>query len=225
MPEHQIILVIFIIFSGAAILATFALFTRQSILVAYMVLGIVLGPWGLKLVNNASTVRDVGEIGIIFLLFLLGLHLPPQKLWQMLKKVSWVGFMSSLIFAAIGFFIMWCFKFSIIECLVVGAAVMFSSTIIGIKLLPTTVLHHQHTGEVMISVLLLQDLIAIIVLVLLHALAASSKIYIKIGLVAVAFLVLFFLAYLIERFLLFQLLKKFNRIKECPLLGAWHWRN
>lgn len=224
MTEHQqIILVIFIIFTGAAVLATVALFTRQSILVAYMILGILLGPWGLKLVNDASKVRDVGEIGIIFLLFLLGLHLPPQKLWHMLKKVSWVGCMSSLIFAAIGFIIMWCFKFTIIECAVVGAAVMFSSTIIGIKLLPTTVLHHQHTGEVMISVLLLQDIIAIVVLVLLHALAASSKVYIEIGLVAVAFVVLFVLAYLVERFLLFQLLKKFNRIKEYIFLLSIAW--
>ena len=44
--------------------------------------------------------------------------------------------------------------------MIIGAAMMFSSTIIGIKLLPTTVLHHQHTGEIMISILLLQDLLA-----------------------------------------------------------------
>jgi Kef-type K+ transport system membrane component KefB len=46
---------------------------------------------------------------------------------------------------------------------------MFSSTIIGIKLLPTTVLHHRHIGEMMVGLLLLQDLIAIICLVLIMA--------------------------------------------------------
>ena len=98
-----------------ASLSTFALLTRQSMLVAYMVLGIALGPW----VGNPEMVRHVGDIGILFLLFLLGLHLPPQKLWHMLKKVSWVGFISSIVFAAIGFVVMWFFGFSISECLVV----------------------------------------------------------------------------------------------------------
>src|ERR1700722_1901468 len=130
MPDqHQLIFAIFIIFTGAAIFSMLALLTHQSMLVAYMILGIVLGPSGLKLINDSQMVRHVGDIGILFLLFLLGLHLPPQKLWHMLKKVSWVGFMSSVIFAAIGFLIMWFFAFTIPECIVVGAAMMFSSTI------------------------------------------------------------------------------------------------
>src|SRR3984957_2027046 len=196
MPEqHQLIFAIFTIFAGAAILSTFALLTRQSMLVAYMILGGVLGPWGLKIISYPQVGRHVGDIGILFLLFLLGLHLPPQQLWHMLKEVSWVGFMSSVIFATIGFLIMWLFAFTIPECIVVGAAMMFSSTIIGIKLLPTTVLHHQHTGEVMISVLLLQDLLAIFVLLMLRALTASGNIYMDIGLVIVALPALLLFAY------------------------------
>lgn len=220
MPEqHQLIFAIFVIFTGAALLSTLALLTHQSMLVAYMILGIALGPW----VGDPGMVRHVGDIGILFLLFLLGLHLPPQKLWHMLKKVSWVGFMSSLIFAAIGFFIMFGFSFGVKECLVVGAAMMFSSTIIGIKLLPTSTLHHQHTGEVMISVLLLQDLLAILVLVLLRALAASGNIYKEIALVAIALPALLLFAYTAERFLLFWLLAKFNRIKEYLFLLSIAW--
>jgi Kef-type K+ transport system membrane component KefB len=224
MPDqHQLIFAIFIIFAGAAVLSTFALLTHQSMLVAYMILGVVLGPWGLKLIGDPQMVRHVGDIGILFLLFLLGLHLPPQKLWHMLKKVSWVGFASSVIFAAIGFFIMWGFGFTISECLVVGAAMMFSSTIIGIKLLPTTVLHHQHTGEMMISVLLLQDLLAILVLVLLRALTATGNIYMDIGLVIIALPALLLFAYVAERFALRWLLAKFNRIKEYLFLLSIAW--
>jgi Kef-type K+ transport system membrane component KefB len=224
MPEqHQLIFAIFTIFAGAAVLSTFALLTRQSMLVAYMILGGVLGPWGVKIIDDPQLVRHVGDIGILFLLFLLGLHLPPQKLWHMLKKVSWVGFMSSVIFAAIGFLIMWFFAFTIQECIVVGAAMMFSSTIIGIKLLPTTVLHHQHTGEVMISVLLLQDLLAILVLLMLRALTASGNIYMDIGLVIVALPALLLFAYAAERFVLHWLLAKFNRIKEYLFLLSIAW--
>ncbi len=224
MPEqHQLIFAIFTIFAGAAVLSTFALLTRQSMLVAYMILGGILGPWGVKIIGDPQMVRHVGDIGILFLLFLLGLHLPPQKLWHMLKKVSWVGFMSSVIFAAIGFLIMWFFAFTIPECIVVGAAMMFSSTIIGIKLLPTTVLHHQHTGEVMISVLLLQDLLAIFVLLMLRALTASGNIYMDVGLVIVALPALLLFAYAAERFVLRWLLSKFNRIKEYLFLLSIAW--
>src|ERR1700721_2993530 len=99
--------------------------------------------------------------------------MPPEKLLHTIKKVSWVAVASSAIFAAIGYAIGWLFGFSTIECWVIGAAMMFSSTIIGIKLLPTTVLHHQHIGEIMISILLLQDLFAIVVLMLLHTAVAN----------------------------------------------------
>lgn len=223
MFEHQVLFFIFLLFTGAAILSTLALFTHQSMLVAYMILGVLLGPWGLKIINDPEMIRHVGDIGILFLLFLLGLHLPPQKLWHMLKKTSWVGFMSSLIFATVGFLVMWWFGFTITECLVIGAAVMFSSTIIGIKLLPTTTLHHQHTGEVMISVLLLQDLLAIIVLLVLRAMTAQGNIYIDIILVIIALPFLLVLAYLAERFILRKLLSKFNRIKEYLFLVSIAW--
>ena len=66
------------------------------------------------------------------------------------------------------------FGYTNTEALIVGAALMFSSTIIGLKLIPTTVLHHQHTGEVIISILLLQDIIAIFLLLLLEGSASSS---------------------------------------------------
>lgn len=224
MPDqHQIIFAIFIIFTGAAILSTFALLTHQSMLVAYMILGMIFGPSGLQLIADPQMVRHVGDIGILFLLFLLGLHLPPQKLFHMLRKVVWVGAFSSIIFAAVGFLIMWAFGYSINECIVVGAAMMFSSTIIGIKLLPTTVLHHQHTGEIMISILLLQDLLAIVVLLVLRALTASGNIYLDFGLVILALPVLLLLAFVAERYLLRWLLAKFNRIKEYLFLLSIAW--
>ena len=93
----------------------------------------------------------------------------------MLKQMTWVGLASSGLFLAIGYCIAYLFGMSHADCLVIGAAVMFSSTIIGIKLLPTTVLHHQHTGEVMIGVLLFQDIIAIIVLLCLRAAQPSER--------------------------------------------------
>ncbi len=168
MHDGAIFYTIFLIFAGAAVFSTVVLYTRQSLLVAYILLGAALGPWGLQLITDLSAVRQVGDVGIVFLLFLLGLHLQPQNLVHMLKKVTWIAMLSSLLFAVIAYLIGRLFGLSNTESWVLGAAMMFSSTIIGLKLLPTTILHHQHTGEIMISVLLMQDLIAIVVLILIN---------------------------------------------------------
>jgi Kef-type K+ transport system membrane component KefB len=221
--EHNLVYSIFLIFTGAAVLSTAALLTRQSMLVAYMLLGVILGPWCLKLVGDSGAVRHIGDVGIIFLLFLLGLHLPPQKLIHMLRKVSLVGLISSLLFAFIGYGIGLLFHYNQTESIVIGAAMMFSSTIIGIKLLPTTILHHQHTGEVMISVLLLQDLIAIAVLLVLRAVTLGGNVANDALLVSFGFPATLLFAYLFERLVLLRLFAKFNRIKEYMFLVAIAW--
>ncbi|MFN3234512.1 MAG: cation:proton antiporter [Gammaproteobacteria bacterium] len=213
----------FIIFSGAAVLSTIALFTRQSLLVAYIILGMFLGPWALGIVQNPERVTQTGDIGIIFLLFLLGLHLHPQNLLHMLKKMSWITFVSSVLFFGIGFVVPYLFGFTLTESLVVGAAMMFSSTIIGLKLLPTTVLHHQHTGELMISILLMQDLLAIIVLLALRAVASEHSTVWHLGAVLVAFPVLLFIAYIFQRFVLIKLLEKFDRVQEYLFMLSIGW--
>ena len=162
----------FLIFSGAAVFASLALYTRQPLIIAYIALGACIGPYGLSLVKDLNLLSQIGHIGIIFLLFLLGLDMQPQALWATLRKSTVVAVFSSAIFLATGFAVTFLFGYSTLDALIVGAAMMFSSTIIGIKLLPTTVLHHRHIGELMIGLLLLQDLLAIIVLMVL--LSASS---------------------------------------------------
>lgn len=223
MVEHNLIFSIFLIFTGAAVLSTFALLTRQSMLVAYMLLGVLLGPFGLKLIGDIGNVREVSDVGIIFLLFLLGLNLPPQKLLLMLKKITWVAVISSTIFVAIGYLVAWLSDYTLVERLVIGAAMIFSSTIIGIKLLPTTVLHHQHTGEVMISVLLLQDLIAILILLLMHGFSSGGVIWKGVSMIVLGFPAILIFAYLVERFILPRLFSRFNRIKEYMFLVAIGW--
>jgi Kef-type K+ transport system membrane component KefB len=218
----QLIYPIFLIFAGAALTSTLALFTRQSMLVAYMLIGVVLGPPCLNLVSDVSQIRHTGDIGIIFLLFLLGLHLPPQKLLNMMSKISIVGVASSLAFLVFGSLVTYLFGFSLTDSLIVGAAMMFSSTIIGIKLLPTTILHHQHTGEVMISVLLFQDLVAILVLLAIK-LADGGGHLVYILKVALGFPCLLIFAFVVERYFLMWLFRKFSRIKEYLFLLSIAW--
>src|SRR3989338_1030681 len=110
-------------------------------LVAYMLLGFILGPFELKLVPDAKIVTEIGEIGIIFLLFLLGLHLQPKNLVQLLRSTLVVSIGSSVFFAAVSYLLPRWFGYSPIDSIIMGTALLFSSTIIGLKLLPTTVLH------------------------------------------------------------------------------------
>lgn len=214
---------LFLIFTGAAALSTLALYTRQSLLVAYMLLGIFLGPWGLRWVNDSNVIGEIGSVGIIFLLFLLGLHLQPQKLLMTLRKVSWIVLISSILFLSFGFFTAYAMGLGTAQSLVIGATCMFSSTIIGLKLLPTTVLHHQHTGEMIISVLLLQDLVAMLTLLVMHSFGMPEISWFKIILVLLSLPGLLLFAFLFERFVLRKLFRRFNRIHEYLFLLAIGW--
>lgn len=215
---------LFLIFGGATIMATVSLFTRQSILVGYILLGIILGPWGMKLIPDSTVIDQTGDVGIMFLLFLLGLHLHPQKLLVMFGKTIWIAVISSIVFAVVTFGVAKSFGFTTEESWIIGAAMMFSSTIVGLKLLPTTVLHHQHTGEVVISVLLLQDIIAIITLLLLHgmrhSLVRSTE---QLLVIIIALPALLLIGYLVQRFILIKLIEKFDRIHEYIFLLSIGW--
>ncbi len=222
MPEHSLFTSFFLIFSGAAVLASVALYTRQPLLVAYIVLGALLGPSGLEAVTDTGLLSDIAHIGIIFLLFLLGLDMQPSHLIHMLRKATLVALVSSLLFLGLGYGITLAFGFTQTEALVVGAAMMFSSTIIGIKLLPTTVLHHKHTGELVVGLLLLQDVIAILVLLLLNSGGGESPAtgFLK-SMLALPTLV--FAAWLMVRFVLLPLLMRFDRFHEYIFLVAIGW--
>jgi Kef-type K+ transport system membrane component KefB len=218
-----IIFSVFLIFTGAAVLAGLALYARQSMLVAYILLGCLVGPWGLGLVDDAATIQSIGHVGIIFLLYLLGLNLHPQKLLQMLREALRITVLSSLGFAAIGALIAWFFGFAALECVLIGAVMTFSSTIIGLKLLPTTALHHRHVGEIIISVLLLQDIIAILILLMLEALARDTLPVREAILLTLSLPALAAFAYACERFVLVRVIQRFDAIQEYVFLMAVGW--
>ncbi|MEA3291302.1 MAG: cation:proton antiporter [Pseudomonadota bacterium] len=224
MHDSGIIFSIFLIFTGAAVLATVALYARQAMLVAYLALGAILGPWGLGLVTDPELLQEIAHIGIIFLLFLLGLNLYPQKLLQLLGETMLVTLVSSLVFALVAAGLAWLFGLRGADLVLVGVAAMFSSTIVGLKLLPTTVLHHRHTGEVIISVLLLQDMIAILVLLVLQGMAHRGEVpLLEIGQVLLAMPLLWLVAWVGQRYVLMKLLLKYDRIQEYVFLLAIGW--
>lgn len=215
----------FLIFFGASVLATLALYTRQSMLVAYILLGLLVGPYGLKFIPESKTIEEISSIGIMFLLFLLGLDLKLKNLLKMLHGAMLVTVASSLVFALISALVFKLFGFNWIDSIIVGISMMFSSTIIGLKLLPTTALHHQHIGKVVVSVLLLQDVLAILVLLVLNLWKPGSGSFDLTMVIKtiIAVPVLITLAYFAEKFILHRLFRKFDRIKEYVFLVPIGW--
>jgi Kef-type K+ transport system membrane component KefB len=223
MDSDPLLFSFFLIFSSAAVLATVALYTRQPLIVAYIAIGIILGPSVTGLISDPSLIASIAKIGIIFLLFLLGLDMQPAKLRDMLGNALLVGLSSCAAFFLLGFGVTWLFDYTMAECIIVGIATMFSSTIIGIKLLPTTVLHHRHTGELVVSLLLIQDLVAIIVLLVITGGFLEFSSTAKIAKVVIALPLIIVGAWLFVEFVLLKLLEKFDAFHEYIFLIAIGW--
>ncbi|MEJ2214108.1 MAG: cation:proton antiporter [Gammaproteobacteria bacterium] len=224
MNADSIVFTFFMIFAGAALVATFALFARQALLIAYILIGVLLGPWGLGYVNDAKVIGEIAHIGIIFLLFLIGLNLQPQELLHMMRKTTIVTLASSTVFTLFGFALCMLFGFSLQDAILVGIATSFSSTIIGLKLLPTTILHHQRSGEVIVSILLFQDLIAIVLLMVLQGSGGSDEVAVMEMFKLLVVLPLFIgLSWVFQRFVILPLIAKFDRIQEYIFLLSIAW--
>ena len=127
---------------------------------------------------------------------------------------------SSILFSITGYSLGHIFGFSHLENLIIGASMIFSSTIIGIKLLPTTALHHKHSGELMVGMLLMQDFLAIIILLLIMSDNVNFK---ELSLTLLALPLLIFGAFIIVRFLLLPLFIRFEQIGEYIFLIAIGW--
>ncbi|MDJ0806668.1 MAG: cation:proton antiporter [Gammaproteobacteria bacterium] len=207
---------------GAGLLATLFLFARQPIILAYIAVGVLIGPNGLALMERADHIEQIAHLGVVLLLFLVGLNLQPKKLIQLFGKTSMLTLGTSSTFGVISFLFAQLAGYNLADSLIIGAAMMFSSTVVALKLIPTTTLHHKHTGEVMTSVLLLQDILAIIVLLLItgetaeRMLPAFVVLVLKLSLLGI-------LAFAAVRFLIIPLLRKFGAIQEYIFLITLAW--
>ncbi len=223
MDHNTLTFSFFLIFTGAAALASAALYTRQPLILAYIVLGAIIGPYGIGWVTDIELLEDSGHIGIVFLLFLLGLDMQPKALRAVARKATLIALASSLLFFATGFIVAALFGFGRLESVIVGLSMMFSSTIISIKLLPTTILHHKYTGDLIVGLLLLQDLIAIFTLIILFSGSEGSMDYRQLIVALVCLPILAVGAYLFVRYLLLNLISKFDRVQEYIFLVAIGW--
>lgn len=223
MHDASIIFSLFLVFSGAAVVATLALYARQALLIAYIAVGALLGPWALDVVSNPALIADIANVGILFLLFLLGLNLEPQDLKNLFREAIVVTAVSSTCFAIIGLIVALSFGFNLTDALLIGVGMMFSSTIIALKLLPTSALHHQRMGELIVSILLLQDMLAIFILLALEGLGNQESLLSETLILFFGLPLLAIMSWWVATRILTALFLRFDQIPEYLFLIAIGW--
>ncbi|MEO8310797.1 MAG: glutathione-regulated potassium-efflux system protein KefC [Caldimonas sp.] len=170
--EHNAWLIGSLIYLGAAVIAVpVARFLGLGSIIGYLGAGILIGPWGLKLVTRPEDMLQFAEFGVVLMLFLVGLELEPQRLWSLRKPIFGWGsvqlFGSALLLAlgALACGVDWRLA------LVAGLGLAMSSTAIGLGVLAERNVMATTSGESILSVALLQDIAAIPILALLPFLA------------------------------------------------------
>lgn len=153
------------------------LFSRLGLgaILGYLAGGVLIGPWAFGLVTDAARIASIGEFGVVFLLFLIGIELKPARLWVMRKQVFGLGTAQVLITGAV---------LTVAARLVlglgpgasllVGLSLALSSTAFGVQLLASKRLLSTQWGRTGLSVLLLQDLAVVPLLAFVPLLARGE---------------------------------------------------
>jgi Kef-type K+ transport system membrane component KefB len=233
--NESLILELAVVIVAAAVLAVLADLARQPILIAYIAAGLAFGPhspWpALALVRHTDFIEGAGALGLVLLLFLLGIVLHPDRLVNMFRRASLITLGTSAVFFAIGFgaaeavsaLAPVAFPLTLAEAFYIGCAAAFSSTLLVVKLLPTRRLHESAVGTLAIGILIVQDVLAIGILIAMGAGAAAARaeaaVYWQVPL-GIAMLAAAFPA---EQYALRPLMRKAEAYPELLLVLALAW--
>lgn len=212
-----------IVLVGAAVLSFLAVLLKQPIIIAYILCGVLVGPWGIGLIKHVEFIESISHLGITLLLFLAGLCLHPQKLVALFKKTALPTAVISLVSFLLAFTVALVFQFNMMDCLFIGLALMFSSTILVVKLLPTTKMHQQRMGAICIGVLIMQDLLAVSVLVFIRSLGAPQGVLFSFSLLVLKVMALIGLLFVIEQFVIRKIMARIERLHETLFVLGLAW--
>lgn len=153
----------------AAVLSIIMRILKQPLVVGYIFTGILIGPQFLDLLHTTEYIELFSEIGITILLFIVGLNLSPNVIREV-GKVSFIGGLGQIfITALLGYLMALVLGIPQLEALYVGIALTFSSTIIILKILSDKGELHKLHGKVSVGLLLIQDLVAIFLLIVVSS--------------------------------------------------------
>ncbi len=165
--SESIIFDIALILIISAIFAFIARMLRQPLIPAYVIAGLIVGPLVLGFVQNTNLIYAFSEIGIAFLLFTAGLEISFAKIREAnLKKIALIGTLQVAIVFIISILVSEFFNLSFLQAAYIGIILAFGSTMVVIKLLADSGELITMHGRIILGILLLQDLVAIIAIVI-----------------------------------------------------------
>jgi len=140
----------------------------------YLIAGSIIGPWGLRLISDVEAIMHFAELGVVFLLFIIGLELKPQRLWVMRKAVFGTGggqvFATSLVFFAFALLLQFPWK----TAFLIGIGLSMSSTAFALQMLSEKNQINTEYGRLSFSILLFQDIAVIPVMAMVPIIGAQS---------------------------------------------------
>ncbi len=214
----------------AGVIAMFTSLFKQPSVIAFIVTGLIVGPFGYYRLHDSNVLNTLGEIGITLLLFMVGLELDFSRVKQLGKTALYTG-LGQIVFTAIaGFAVVKLLGFHVIESWYIAIALTFSSTIIVVKLLTEKRDLQSLYGRIVVGFLVVQDFVALIILLFLGS-ESGEKISIFSGLptwqivmiTLAKALLLFLLLLLLSKKVFPYLLRYLGRSDELLLSFALAW--
>nr|CBX82298.1 Glutathione-regulated potassium-efflux system protein kefB [Erwinia amylovora ATCC BAA-2158] len=189
--EGQSLLTAGLLYLCAAVIAV-PIAARLGIgaVLGYLLAGIAIGPWGLGFISDVQEILHFSEMGVVFLMFIIGLELKPSKLWELRRSIFGVGAAQVLLSAAVLGGILWLTDFSWQAATIGGIGLAMSSTAMALQLMRDKAMNRNESGQLGFSVLLFQDLAVIPALALVPLLAGSDSghtDWMKLGMKVLAF--------------------------------------
>jgi len=158
-----------IILLSATVAGFLARQTGQPTIIAYLLAGVVLGPTVLGIVEVSALTDTLSELGLAFLLFLLGMKMRIDDVRHILTPVLRISVPQMAAVGLAGGVLAWALRFSALEAFIIGLAVMYSSTAVVIKMLTDKDEATSVHGKIDVGVLLVQDIVVVILLAVLAA--------------------------------------------------------
>ena len=207
----------FLIFFGILfVLVCFLRAARIGALVAFLAAGVLSGPYGLNLFEMNQTWQLLGDMGILFLWFNIGLEINMSRLWSMRKTIFGLGASQVLTVAVMLFPVLFGItRWSVLGCIMVALILAMSSTSEDLQLLSDRNELNTNVGNQSFSILLFQDLLSIPILAMLPVFAGKSFNFGATAIdIAVLSLLLVVSVVVVGRFILNPLLKRVVGLKS-----------
>jgi Kef-type K+ transport system membrane component KefB len=167
--SNNIVMEIAVVIILATLLSYIVRLFRQPLIPAYIIAGLILGPIGLGLIKDPVAIRTLSELGISFLLFVVGLEINLSKLKTVGSAAIFGGLIQIAVIYIAGFYLALNLGFSQFEAIIMGLVLTFSSTMIVVKLLSDSEQIDTLHGRIALGILLIQDVVVFIALSLLVA--------------------------------------------------------